>query len=342
MPKTLNTTEVNVSQQVKVVFLIPVYNDWKSLEKLLEQLSAEFVDRKWSLEIIAVDDGSQTSFDKTHSWSDKLENIRNVSVLELKRNLGHQRAIALGLTFVEAEIDCDVVLVMDGDGEDTPVEAKHLIEKCITENFAKIVFGRRTKRSENWQFRAFYVLYKIIYKLLTGQEIRFGNFSAVPSKILTRLVVISEIWNHYAAAISKSKIPYTEIDTIRGTRLDGESKMNFVSLVIHGLSAISVYGEIIGIRLLISTGFFTVVSVFLIGVVIAIRLLTNIAVPGWATYVSAFLVVILLQFITLSLFFSFLVLTGRNNAVFFPQNDYRNFIKRKYEIYSDGEALIEI
>ena len=178
--------------------------------------------------------------------------------------------------------------------------------------------------------------------MLTGEDIRFGNFSAVPSDILSRLVVTSEIWNHYAAAISKAKIPYAEVDTVRGVRLDGKSKMNFVSLVTHGLSAISVYGEVIGIRLLISTGFLTIISVSLIAIVILIRLLTNTAIPGWATYVSAFLVVILLQFITLSLFFIFLVLTGRNNAIFFPQNHYQNFIKRKYEIYCASDELLEI
>jgi hypothetical protein len=118
--------------------------------------------------------------------------------------------------------------------------------------------------------------------------------------------------------------------------------MNFVSLVIHGLSAISVYGEIIGIRLLLSTIFLTVISVILIAIVTAVRLLTSLAVPGWATYVTSLLVVILLQFITLSLFFSFLVLTGRNNAIFFPQHDYQHFIKEKYEIYCMTDELLEV
>lgn len=320
------------SRKLKIIFLIPVYDDWNSFEKLVRQLDSEFRDGAWTVEILAVDDGSQNRFTKTFSAGDGLAAIGRISVLELRRNMGHQRAIALGLTFVEANAACDVVLVMDGDGEDTPIEAKRLIERCIAENFTKIVFGRRTKRSENWQFRAFYKIYKIIYKLLTGQDIRFGNFSAVPSSALNRLVVISEIWNHYAAAVSKARIPYTEIDTARGVRLDGTSKMNFVSLVIHGLSAISVYGEIIGIRLLLSTVCLTVVSVVLIAIVTAVRLLTSLAIPGWATYVTSLLVVILLQFITLSLFFSFLVLTGRNSAIFFPQQDYRNFIRDEYQI----------
>lgn len=327
----LNQSNVQTSRKLKIIFLIPVYDDWKSLEKLLKQLDSEFAKCEKIIEVLVIDDGSQNRFDTTHAPFNDLKTIGNVSVLELRRNLGHQRAIALGLTYIEANINGDVVLVMDGDGEDTPGEAKRLIERCVSQDFTKIIFGRRTKRSESWQFRAFYILYKIIYKLLTGKDIRFGNFSAVPANILERLVVIPEIWNHYAAAISKSRISHAEIDTVRGVRLDGSSKMNFVSLVIHGLSAISVYGEIIGIRLLLSTIFFTIISVILIAIVTAVRLLTNFAVPGWATYVTSLLVIILLQFITLSLFFSFLVLTGRNNAIFFPQHDYRHFIKEKYE-----------
>lgn len=327
-----NKTKTAIFSPLKVIFLIPVYDDWESLEKLLNALDSEFSDSDWMIEVLVIDDGSQNSFDKAHFTISKLKKIRNVSVVELRRNLGHQRAIALGLTHIEAKIECDVVLIMDGDGEDTPIEAKRLIEKCAAENFTKIIFGRRTKRSESRQFRVFYEIYKFIYKLLTGQDIRFGNFSAVPATGLNRLVIISEIWNHYAAAVSKARIPYAEIDTARGVRLDGKSKMNFVSLVIHGLSAISVYGEIIGIRLLLSTIFMMVVSVVLIAIVVAVRLLTSLAIPGWATYVTSLLVVILLQFITLSLFFSFLVLTGRNNAIFFPQNEYRHFIKDEYEI----------
>jgi hypothetical protein len=144
---------------------------------------------------------------------------------------------------------------------------------------------------------------------------------------------MSESWNHYAAAVLKARIPYQEIDTIRGTRLSGRSKMNFVSLIIHGLSSISVYSEVVGVRLLVATFLLTMISLFLIGIVVSIRLLTNLAIPGWATYVSAFLILILLQSITLSLFFSFIVLNARDNATFIPQRDYHYFIADKYQIY---------
>jgi hypothetical protein len=168
---------------------------------------------------------------------------------------------------------------------------------------------------------------------LTGKQFRFGNFSVIPYSFLSRLSVMSEGWNHYAAAILKARIPYQEVDTIRGNRLSGQSKMNFVSLIIHGLSSISVYSEVVGVRLLVATFFLTIISVLLIGVVVSVRFFTNLAIPGWATYASAFLILILLQSVTLSLFFSFIVLNGRDNATFIPQRDYHYFIANQCQIY---------
>ena len=79
-----------------------------------------------------------------------------------------------------------------------------------------------------------------------------GNFSVIPRERLASLVVVSELWNHYAAAAMRSRQPFCTIPTRRAERLDGESKMNFVGLVVHGLSAISVYSDIVGVRLLIA------------------------------------------------------------------------------------------
>ena len=185
-------------------------------------------------EIIIVDDGSMTSIDATDLKTLHFENIGQVSVVELKRNLGHQRAIALGLAYVSAERDCEAVLVMDGDGEDRPEDAMRLVEACREYEFRSMIFARRSKRSEGFSFQFFYNIYKFLYRLLTGREIRFGNFSAVPRQVLKRLVVVSEIWNNYAGGAMKSRVPIVEIDTKRGNRLSGKSSMSFISLVTHG------------------------------------------------------------------------------------------------------------
>ena len=326
-----------MSEKNRIIILIPIYDDWKSFEILLHHLDAEFQGSEWEIDLLVIDDGSQTSHEN-HGFSlTALKGISKVSVLRLRRNLGHQRAIALGLTYIEMNLQCRAVLIMDGDGEDTPAEARRLIEKCIAENFSKLIFARRTKRSESLPFRLSYLFYRNFYRILTGKTFRFGNFSVVPSVFLSRLSVISEGWNHYASSVLKAKIPYTEIDTARGARHTGQSKMNFTSLIIHGLSSISVYAELVGVRMLIATFLLTAVSTILIGIVVAVRFFTDLAIPGWATFAVGLLILILLQSVSLSLFFSFIVLGGRDTATFLPQRDYHYFIAYNYQLYPQSE-----
>ena len=191
-------------EKITIAVVIPVLDDWKSLALLLPILDASLTDRRLSVEILVIDDGSSIPFEKARITLPKFSNLNKISILELKRNLGHQRAIALGLTFAATELDCDAAVVMDGDGEDQPADAARLIEKCRAEDFSAMIFAKRSKRSEGFAFRFFYSLYKFFYKILTGRAIRFGNFSVVPRRILRRLIVVSEVWNHYAVGAMKA------------------------------------------------------------------------------------------------------------------------------------------
>lgn len=322
------------NERLSLAIVIPVLDDWASLSLLLPLIDRNLSGKNFSIEIVVVDDGSSIPYDESDFVSKDLANIEKITVLELRRNVGHQRAITLGLAFVAAErADYSAVLLMDGDGEDKPEDVVRLIEKCRDENFQKIIFAKRSKRSEGAIFRFFYRIYLGFFKIFTGQNIRIGNFSVVPRRILRRLVVVSDIWNHYAVGTLKARVPFTVIETERGKRLSGSSKMNFVSLVTHGLSAVSVYGDTVGVRLLLGTCI--LISLSLIGVlmVVGVRLFTELAIPGWATYVIALLLIILMQAVTLSLFFIFLILNNRNVAGFLPAKDYKHFIAEAHEVY---------
>lgn len=308
-----------------IIIMIPVFNDWQSLEMLLICLDQVLDAQKVETEILVVDDGSNISI-PNNCILPELKNIRQVNMLKLRRNIGHQRAIAIGLAYIEENIPCQAVVVMDGDGEDEPSDVVRLIEECAKEEYKKVVFAKRTKRSESWLFKIFYFFYKSLYKSLIGQEISVGNFSIIPYKILRRLVAVSELWNHYAAAVLKARVPYIQIPSKRGRRLAGQSKMNFVSLVIHGLSAISVYGDIVGVRLLVATCFLIVFTLIGIVVILSIRLATNLAIPGWASSMVSVLFVIFIQAIMVSMFFIFTILNGRNYSSFIPQRDYHHFV----------------
>ncbi len=230
--------------------LMPVYNDWESALLLVAHLDGELQARKLSADILLVDDGS------THPPPEPFLSVRprsvgRVSRLVLKRNGGHQRAIAIGLTYAASVLKPDEIVVMHADGEDAAADAVRLLETLKIQASPRVVFAARMQRSAGTLFRLFYVIYRLLFRMLTGVGIRFGNFSAVPSALLPRLVVAGGLAKHYAAAILRSGLPYDSIPTARASRLAGRAHMNFGRLVRHGVAAYSVFGDIIGIRLLL-------------------------------------------------------------------------------------------
>lgn len=318
----------------KLLILIPIFNDWDAVRQLLERLDRVLRLPDLRTHVLIVDDASTVPADASTFAFPAFKNIDHVGVIELRRNFGHQRAIALGLSYIVANLSCRAVVVMDGDGEDDPSDVPRLIEKCASEHYTKMVFARRGKRSEGLIFSVFYQLYKLFYKALTGHFVRFGNFSVVPFHLVRRLVVVSEVWNHYAVGAVKAKIPCVEVSTARGRRLAGKPKMNFGTLVMHGLSAVSVFSEVVGVRLLILSSVLIVLASAGIAIVVGIKLTTTMAIPGWASYLVASLTIILVQAVSLSLFFVFMVLSARNNAFFLPLRDHCHFIDRVRNVFS--------
>jgi hypothetical protein len=287
---------------------------------------------------LLVDDGSLQDADGFDD-SDSFHAIRRIDVLRLRRNLGHQRAIAVGLAYVEDCLGASAVVVMDADGEDDPADVPRLLARMREEGHQKVVFAERSRRSETFTFRIFYVLYKVLHYVLTGKGVRVGNFSAIPRRRLSSLVVVAEMWNHYAAAVFRSRQPHCMIPTRRGKRLCGRSSMNFVSLVTHGLSAIAVYSDVVGVRLLVVS---ILMAVFTLGGIVAaviVRLATDWAVPGWASYTVGILLILLVQAIMAAFVFSFAILGSRHGSTFLPRRDYSFFIGGLWTLHGDERSL---
>ncbi len=323
-----------------ILILTPVFDDWAALGALLGRLDAVLAAAGLMAEVLVVDDGSAMPADSLRAPI--LHALRQVHVLRLRRNVGHQRAIALGLAYVEANVPCRAVVVMDSDGEDDPADVPRLLARCEAEGFRKVVFAERQKRSESWLFRVFYLLYRLLYRLLCGQPVRVGNFSVVPRENLRSLVAVSELWNHYAAAVYKSRQPCCAVPTRRARRLDGRSQMNFVSLIVHGLSAISVHADTVGVRLLIASTALIAASGLGLAGVVAVRLLTSLAIPGWATSAAGLLLVLLLQFVLFSIVFCFITLSSRQGTTVLPLRDYPYFVADVRRVYAvaEGESRI--
>ncbi len=332
-PSGSGANVVDGSGMAEVTILLPVFNDWAALAKLLRRLDEVLSEREIEVHVLVVDDGSTQAVSEGR-FPDRFEAISPLEILHLRRNLGHQRAIAIGLAYIEAELEaCQLVVVMDSDGEDDPSDVPRLIDRANLTGRHAMIFAERTKRSESLSFRVCYYVYRVVHRVLTGRSVRVGNFSAIPRKRLASLVVTSELWNHYAAAALTSKQPFETIPTSRAKRLDGRSKMNFVGLVIHGLSAVSVYSDTIGVRLMIATLLMIALDVLALIVTLLVRLTTNLAIPGWTTTVFGVLLIILLQATLFLVVFSFMILAGRHSASFLPRRDYIHFVGSKEEVF---------
>lgn len=304
--------------QCRVTILIPVYNDWAAVQELLPRLAIALPANGYTYDVLLVDDGSAETPAITAAPGFP------VTTLRLLRNIGHQKAIAIGLAYIREKGNCEQVLIMDCDGEDRPEDAAVLI-RTAEQTPGKIIFARRASRSENSRFRLFYWLYKATFRILTGRRISFGNFLVIPVPLLNTLVFYSEIWSHLAGGILKSGLPYQQTDTIRGKRYNGRSKMNFNALLLHGLGAIAVFIEIIASRLLVFSLILIGFSLLIIGLLLGIKMFTTWAIPGWTSTVTSAMLIMLLQSFLLSLFTMFLYLSSQTQRKFIPARHYHDY-----------------
>lgn len=309
----------------QLIVLMPVYNDWKALGRLLSSLDRELESNGLRAEILLVDDGSTVSI-PTNLADGKFGSLINIDILHLRRNLGHQRAIAVGLSYIAANRTFDYVVIMDCDGEDDPRDVPRLIRQCVADEGKNIIFAARTRRAEGVIFTGFYHLYRLMHFLLTGVRVRVGNFSALPRSLLRRLVAVSELWNHYAAAVYKAKLPTKLIPTQRRERLTGRSRMDPVALVVHGLSAMAVFGDRVGVRLLMLVFLAIISTLAALVSVVGIRLFTDLAIPGWTTYAAGLLFVMLIQMLLVVLMFAFMILASRDRTDIIPSRDYIHLV----------------
>jgi len=176
-----------------------MYNDWASAEALFKAVELEFSRREWNFELVLVDDGSREG--RPPDFLNSLLSFKSVEVVALRRNIGHQRAIAIGLSHIFETKKTETVVVMDADGEDRPEDLVRLVEAHSALPQKKIIFAERTRRSEGAMFRFLYQIYRTLHSSLTGYKIRFGNFSIIPRKLLGSLVVDPNLWLHFAATV---------------------------------------------------------------------------------------------------------------------------------------------
>ena len=221
----------------KIIIIIPIFNDWESLKQLLleidqviKEIEGVFVD------CLVINDASTMKTPEIN----KPKNIKSLKILNMKQNKGHAKCNAFGIRYSIQKEKFDFLILMDGDGEDRPIELRSLIDKAKNDPNLSVV-AKRVKRSEGIFFKTLYLMHKIITYIFTGKIINFGNYSCLTINDAKIIQDKASLWNSYSGTIKKYLLDYNEIDSTRGKRFFGPSKMSFFNLIIHSFSIIAVF-----------------------------------------------------------------------------------------------------
>ena len=305
---------------MKIAFILPTYNDEDNLLKLIHKIQEYLSTSNFNLNFLIINDGSTKKFDIVNQ-------IKNSTQINLKNNLGNQKAISIGLRHLkETNENFEYIFVMDSDGEDDPKYLLKLIDQAIKLNNQKIIFASRLRRNEGILFDVFYFFYKILFNILTGHKINFGNYSCLPKKFLDRVCDLPMIETHFSAPIIKSGIPFSSFPCNKGARYSGKSSMKFTKFLIHAMKSLSVFYEEILIRFLVFSFIGILFNIFLIICIFFVKFFSTSIILGWSSNMVLGLTIIIT--ILTFMFFFFLVMLINKNT-FLDQNTQRN----KYTLY---------
>jgi polyisoprenyl-phosphate glycosyltransferase len=299
----------------EIVVLTPVFEDLAAATKLFNEIKSLY-GQKYS--IVAVDDGSI----ENPITSQILSKLKiNGSIITLKRNVGHQKAIAVGLNYISETSPKSTVVIMDSDGEDAPVSINNLLKSLVSD--VDVVVAQRRKRKESIRFRLFYFVYKFLFKTLTGRTINFGNYMAISPQAVKRLVSMRELWIHVAGCVLMSKLRISNCQLDRESRYAGQSKMNFIGLALHGFKGLMVFSEDVMVRVGVACTLIAFLS--LAGASLAILLkIIGYATPGWFSIALGILVLVFIQ--TGAITLMTLMLTGTVKNGIKDNNNYKEYI----------------
>ena len=329
-------TKVNLTVEAArrsrdLAIVTPVFNDWESLYLLVAELENIDLLPDWTLSLIIIDDGSTDGAPFKDLGEPR--SLKSVEIITLVCNLGHQRAIAVGLVEAYLRKKFDAVVVMDSDGEDHPSDVPRLIEQA-SRNPRQIICAERGQRPGRLAFRVWYECYKQVFRILTGAYINFGNFCLIPGERLEALVTNASIWNNLAGTLARASLGLVMLPTDRGRRYAGRSKMNFVALVMHGLSIMAVYSDAVMVRLLLAALGLSAITAAGLLTVIFVKLFTNLGIPGWATSAAGILMIILVQALMLFTIAALNMMNARSAKTVIPIIDAPSFILSRRVILS--------
>ncbi len=293
--------------------LTPVYRDTASFlmlrERVMEVLAAE-APASGPLRFVVIDDTAGQDPEVP-----ALSDLADVTVLQPPFNLGHQRGLVYALRKILPQVaDEDAVVTMDADGEDRPEDVPRLLAALRggTPSDSKVVLALRTKRQEPLPFKLGYRIFRVLFRALTGATVRTGNFAALPGGLARRVLMHPVFDLSYSSAILALDLPIEFVPCERGTRYQGESKMTYSKLALHGLRMMMPFTDRIAIRALALFVASLVFGLVLAAVVVLIKIFGS-GVPGWATFTV--LGALIVSLVALGNFVTLFVIFSQNRAV---------------------------
>tara|TARA_A100001015_G_scaffold63944_1_gene70582 strand:+ start:1992 stop:2870 length:879 start_codon:yes stop_codon:yes gene_type:complete len=270
----------------KILILTPVYNDWRSLKKLLFKINQIFKKKlKLKFELLIINDCSTKTYDFKKY---RFEMIKKITIISLFKNIGSQRAIAIGLRFLNKKYKKEIkTIILDSDGQDNPNLIPAMLKKSRLDSNYSVVVDRGQRKEPIW-FRVLYEFYCFFVKIFCAKKIRFGNFSLINFDHLKKISSKKELWSAYPPTILLNIDKIKHITGNREKRYADKSKMNFFGLVFHALRVFAVLKKkifffsvyfsffiyILFFYNLITYLFFNLISVFIVAFNICINLIS--------------------------------------------------------------------
>ena len=236
----------------KHIILIPVYNDNKSLNKLLQNIDTHLqIIVDFETEIIILDDKST---DEIVLESQKFRNLKKIGILRVKENIGSQKVIAVGLNYLRNIKENFFVTVMDSDGEDNPTEIARMLELAL-QNTDSVITSNRKSRNESILIKILYRIHLLITFLFSFKWITFGNFSSFSSKNIEKILNDNSAWFAFSSSVIKN-CKIKRLYAKREKRYFDKSKLGLLKLIEHSIRVNAVFSNRVS---LISIFYITVI-----------------------------------------------------------------------------------
>ena len=221
----------------KISIIIPCFNESENINNTYDRIKENVKKITENFELIFVDDGStDNSFSKLFSLSNKDKNLK---IIKLSRNFGHQNAIFAGLE--NASGDC--IIIIDADLQDPPELFSVMFKKWKDENY-QVVYGVRKKRKGNFFKLLLYSIYHRLFKLFSNlnNSNDLADFCLIDKKIKNYLISLKEKNIYFRGLRSWIGFKQTGIEYERENRNLGKSKYSIFklyNLAINGITNFS-------------------------------------------------------------------------------------------------------